>query len=829
MEDTTIQSIEASMEAQGMPAGGAPLRLVLSSFYGTPLALLPEKAEEISAFLQLRIHGQLSDEEIKARISRPARTSIAAPKSGVAVIPVSGVIAKRMGMMDDISGGTSIERLRADFHAALGDPDIGHIVFDVNSPGGSVEGVFEFSEEIFNARGQKRMTTVANDLIASAAYAIGSACDEVVVTPGALAGSIGVYLMHADVSAMDRMLGIKTTLIKAGKYKAEGDPHQPLSAEAIAHKQEMVDDYYEMFVNAVARNRATTPDQVRNGYGEGRVLTAERAVAADLADRVATLDEVLAELGVSAAASRTRAGAPAEPVAVSIMVDGVDLAAAEILAASAGDIRILTPLDGMAAETAADAEITTPSDVAGGTSEHKGTPPIIEPAPVARENTVDKDTAAQDGAGTQAQVNPSEADVARRDDIVALCAAHGAPSELAQEYIQSGKTKAEAGQDLLRRKREGLDAFSQPAIEMRGKDAKRYSITRAIMAAADDDWSQAGFEREIDQELRANLPSDYKPKGGILIPTRIRMVDGLEHPRGQLKTSGATAGQTLVFTEPGDFIDLLRNKMVLSQLGATFLTGLQGNVSFPKQTGAGTFEWVGEDPGSDQSDADATLGQVALNAKEGQSTTAYTRKLLAQANIDVDALVAMDLSTITGLGIELGAIAGTGLSNQPTGILNTDSIGDVALGVNGDVPTYEDIVDLETAVADANADIGSMAYLTTAGMRGVLKKQAQLSNTSALPVWQGNEMNGYPAAISNGVPRTLEKGGSSTCHAIIFGVWSQLLVGYWGAYELIVDPYSKKKQGLIELTSHQIVGVAVRHPESFAAIQDALTTAYSSS
>ena len=201
----------------------------------------------------------------------------------------------------------------------------------------------------------------------------------------------------------------------------------------------------------------------------------------------------------------------------------------------------------------------------------------------------DKDKAAQDGAVTTVAVTRDEGAIERRDNILGLCAAHGAPAEMAQEYIVSGKSVADVGQDLLRRKREGLDAFANPAIEMKAKDAKRYSLSRAIMALADDDWSQAGFEREIHQELRKNLPDSYKPKGGLLIPTRMRIVDGMEHPVGQLKTSSATAGQTLKFTEPGDFIDLLRNRLALARLGATILTGLQGDVSFPKQTAAGTF------------------------------------------------------------------------------------------------------------------------------------------------------------------------------------------------------------------------------------------------
>jgi signal peptide peptidase SppA len=180
--------------------------------------------------------------------------------------------------------------------AAVNDARIGAIVFDVNSPGGSVTGVDELSKMIYDARGSKPIVAVANHLMASAAYWIGTAADELVVTPSGEVGSIGVFAAHQDVSAAMEKEGVKTTLISAGKYKTEGNPFEPLTDEAHASIQARVDDYYSMFTKAVARNRGVNVADVRGGFGEGRVVGAQQAVSLGMADRVATLDDVISGL-----------------------------------------------------------------------------------------------------------------------------------------------------------------------------------------------------------------------------------------------------------------------------------------------------------------------------------------------------------------------------------------------------------------------------------------------------------------------------------------------------------------------------------------------------
>ncbi len=215
----------------------------------------------------------------------------------IAVLNLFGVIAQRMNMIMESSGGTSTELFGAAFRQALDDPKVGAIIINVDSPGGNVAGVDELAREIFNARGEKPIIAVANSVAASAAYWIASAADELVVTPGGQVGSIGVVALHENIEGQLEQVGVEVTLISAGKFKTEGHPFGPLDDEATAAIQESVDDYYDQFVEAVARHRDVRAAAVRNGFAEGRMATAKRGVGFGMADRVGTLDETLARFG----------------------------------------------------------------------------------------------------------------------------------------------------------------------------------------------------------------------------------------------------------------------------------------------------------------------------------------------------------------------------------------------------------------------------------------------------------------------------------------------------------------------------------------------------
>jgi HK97 family phage major capsid protein len=217
--------------------------------------------------------------------------------------------------------------------------------------------------------------------------------------------------------------------------------------------------------------------------------------------------------------------------------------------------------------------------------------------------------------------------------------------------------------------------------------------------------------------------------------------------------------------------------------------------------------------------------RLSRSRQDGEASTSFSRQLLVSAlsgSVDAEQMVREDLAKIHALGVDLAAINGSGAANQPRGALNTAGIGSVAGGANGAAPTYGNIVDLETAVANANADVETMGYLSTPVMRGKLKQTLNFAAAAAgQPVWGKGEMNGYRAEASTQVPSALVKGTSIDCHAIIFGDWSQLVIGEWGAFELITDPYRLKKQGMIEVTSFQMVDVILRYAEAIAAMKDA--------
>jgi signal peptide peptidase SppA len=282
---------------------------LMSEFYRQPWAILPETLAMLSHVLHRAAAGvQLAPDEIRRTVAmEDGDAAAASPRRGppqasgpntIAVLSVSGIIGHRAHLVEDSSSGvgTSTEILGRHFRALVNDSNIGAIVFDHESPGGSAFGIPELAAEIFAARGKKPMVAVVNSLSASASYWLASQADEVVVTPGGQAGSIGVWTAHEDWSAFLEKKGVKVSYIHAGKYKVEGNYETPLTDEARAAIQHVVDQYYGMFVADVARGRGDTPAKVKSGYGEGRVLIAQDAVSARLADRIATMDQVIAEL-----------------------------------------------------------------------------------------------------------------------------------------------------------------------------------------------------------------------------------------------------------------------------------------------------------------------------------------------------------------------------------------------------------------------------------------------------------------------------------------------------------------------------------------------------
>lgn len=444
--------------------------------------------------------------------------------------------------------------------------------------------------------------------------------------------------------------------------------------------------------------------------------------------------------------------------------------------------------------------------------------PAAAPAPVVQVTTDNsRDTRANE--------------VLRIDNIRAMGTQAAVEPEKISKWIGSGASELEVVREinaiLTARMAAPIKTVTGPVLTE--KEQRRFSYARALLLNSDIQKDAGpnidfGFEREMAQEVARTSPL-MKGMGGMIPFTALR---------AGVDSSVATTGGPFKFTQPGEFIPLLRNKSSVMRAGATVLTGLTGPLTFPKQTTATTAVYSAENPGSDIAVSNLLTTTVTLAFKSLAAGTAFSRQMLFSAaggNFDVEAIVQSDLNAVIGLAIDLGGLNGSGATNNPKGILKNTSIGSVTLGTNGGTMAWGSWVDLETKIAQANADSTRMSYITNAAQRGFAKKKAVLDNTaSGQPIWTGTPgimdgvVNGYRALSSEQVPANLTKGTSTTlCSAILFGAFEHLLIGMFGTgVETIVDPYSKKYQGMVEVSIWTYFDVQSRYDGAFAAAQDAL-------
>jgi signal peptide peptidase SppA len=271
---------------------------LLAEFYATPLAIVPGMIAPIRDVLVRHAAGiKLSADEIAAAVGRApaeaaARRARPQPR-GVFVLPVLGILSQRGGVDATSTALTSVDSLRRHFASAVENPEVGTVLLEIDSPGGSVVGIEEFAADVMAARSRKRIVAHANSLMASAAYWIASSAHEIVASPSSQIGSIGVLVAHENHASELHQKGVAVTLISAGRFKTEANPFEELSAEARQAMQGRVDEYYGRFVSDVARGRGVKPADVRNGFGQGRVVGAREAVALGMADRIATIEQTI--------------------------------------------------------------------------------------------------------------------------------------------------------------------------------------------------------------------------------------------------------------------------------------------------------------------------------------------------------------------------------------------------------------------------------------------------------------------------------------------------------------------------------------------------------
>lgn len=282
---------------------------VIGALCGQAWAIQPEKMDAILAFLNHRLS---TGNSLAIDAAQKSATSFRNVSGNIAIVPVYGTIMPHPDIMNEFSGGTSTDAIGAMFDRAMADPSVGAVILDVHSPGGSVYGVQELSNKIYGARGIKPIVAMVNSFDASAALWITSAADEIVMSPSSEIGSIGVLAIHQEASRLEEAMGVKTTIVKAGQFKAEANEHEPLSDDARGSIQSAVDRYYTSFVADIARNRGVTAAYVEKNFGQGRMMGAEEAVKVGLADRIGTLEDVILGMQTKTAAKRKNIAADLE-------------------------------------------------------------------------------------------------------------------------------------------------------------------------------------------------------------------------------------------------------------------------------------------------------------------------------------------------------------------------------------------------------------------------------------------------------------------------------------------------------------------------------------
>jgi signal peptide peptidase SppA len=281
---------------------------IIASVTATPWAIEPSRGQAVFDALSRRVDAGVSDPEairLAREIAADRKKKQPASKSrSVGYVPVFGILTQRADWFAEVSGLASYESVGQQIDAYLADPEIEAIVLHVDSPGGSVYGVEQAAIKINAAAKKKRVIAVVDSLAASGAYWLAAQASEIVVVPDGEVGSIGVFHPHVDQSRAIDASGRKITLVSAGRLKTATNGYEPLSSDGRAVIQKGVDDFYDLFIRAVARGRNVSQSTVRSDFGEGATVRARVAVSRGMADRIGTLDEVLDGYGVSLTGSR---------------------------------------------------------------------------------------------------------------------------------------------------------------------------------------------------------------------------------------------------------------------------------------------------------------------------------------------------------------------------------------------------------------------------------------------------------------------------------------------------------------------------------------------
>ena len=357
-------------------------------------------------------------------------------------------------------------------------------------------------------------------------------------------------------------------------------------------------------------------------------------------------------------------------------------------------------------------------------------------------------------------------------EIIDLAARHN-KRDLADKAISDGISVEEFRGVLLENISNNTPLETPSEIGMTKEEVRQFSLVKAIRAMANPSDRKAQEEAAFEFECSAEAARQYgKDAQGIMLPAEVLRT-------WKQRDINSSDDSTLIAEDyrGGDFIDVLRNSSSVMQAGATMLRGLQGSVVIPKKTAASSGAWIATE-GSAAAESEFTSGSVTMSPKVVGAFTDATRLLLQQSSLDVENLIRDDLTQSIATAIDLGALAGSGSSGQPTGISNTSGINTTTFAAAN--PTWAEIVAMESAVANDNALTGSLGYICRPADFGTLKTTEKATGTAQFVVSPDNTMNGYNVVRSNQV----------TSGDFYFGNFADLLIGMYGGLDITVDPYA---------------------------------------
>lgn len=398
-------------------------------------------------------------------------------------------------------------------------------------------------------------------------------------------------------------------------------------------------------------------------------------------------------------------------------------------------------------------------------------------------------------------------------EIISLGKHHN-QRDLAEKAIERGVSVDQFKGELLEAVRNDRPLETPAAVvDVAKSEQRQYSLIRAIKAASSGDWREAGYEREISDEIAHRSGKEAR---GFYVPANINWGQ-----RDQTK-SPTSAGGFLVGTDhlADQFIEALYGRLTVASLGARIMQGLKGDVAIPKLSASVTNSaFVAE--GSAPSEGAATFAQVTMSPKTLAAYVDVSRRLMQQSDPSVEQVLRNDIINTFARRIDDAAIEG-GAANGPSGIIANGSTNVVAMGTNGAAITYAKVVELMKAVEEDNAIINSSAFLTNPKVIAALRTTGkQPTGVEGNFIMDANQsILGTNVASSTIVPSDLTKGSGSSLSAMIYGDFSQIMIGFWSGVDVVVDQSSLSTSGGTRLAFFQDLDVAIRYPESFAVIKD---------